>query len=259
LKIALIDAKIKAQKERVTTKTKQEIGGLNMKIEEIYRILDKYAGTLKESEKIRDIVTSHNRVNDTTVPAFMLANLLMDIQEDIITKAVKSCKNCSIPAACERILKGSDFPLPWTGKDGHQYFFTNYYGVALSSPLNFCQTEFKENKMEYIEETMTETPAKCVRLKIPNLPLVKAHININKEGRNPVFWDFGPGYGLVNAQYLANILEALPKCTAKTLENDLKPIYFETPDKSKGILMPAKPSKKIIRENTFERYYKRLA
>lgn len=94
-----------------------------MKIEEIYRILDKYAGTLKESEKIRDIVTSHDRVNDTTVPAFMLANLLMDIQEDIITKAVKSCKNCSIPAACERILKGSDFPLPWTGKDGHQYFF----------------------------------------------------------------------------------------------------------------------------------------
>lgn len=237
-----------------------------MKTEKILEILTKYAASLEEADAIKKVVAGRQKVRDLT-PGLMLANLMIDLREDIAAVGMKSSGRVSILSACKRILKTAGrnardtFTRAWMGQDGRQYFCSGFHGVALSSPLDApTQDPAEASGHGALEKQITTAPADVVPVELPTLATVKTHIKICKasgecEGRGKVvIWDFGPGIGLVNAQYLADILEALPGSGAvSAAETDISPFFFRDDEGNAGILLPIDP-KDRPRERTADRY-----
>lgn len=237
-----------------------------MKTEKILEILTKYAAGLEEAEEIQKIVASRQKVQDLT-PGLMLANLMIDLREDIAAAGMKASGRGSILSACKRILKTAGksarekFTRAWIGKDGRQYFCSGFHALALSSPIDVPMQDPAESSGNgALERQVTETPAGCIPVDLPPLAMVKSHIKICKasgecEGSGKaVTWDFGPGIGIVNAQYLADILEALPAAVAVSApDTDISPFFFRDDEGNTGILLPANP-KDRPRERTADRY-----
>ena len=237
-----------------------------MKTEKILEILTKYTAGLEEAEEIQKVVASRQKAPDLT-PSLMLANLMIDLREDIAAAGMKASGRGSILSACKRILKTAGksarekFSRAWTGQDGRQYFCSGFHGVALVSPLD-APTQSPEESSDNgaLERQITATPAGCIPVDLPPLAMVKTHIKLCKasgecEGSGKaVIWDFGPGIGIVNAQYLADILEALPGTRASSApDTDITPFFFQDEEGNAGILLPVHP-KDRPRERTADRY-----
>jgi hypothetical protein len=90
------------------------------------------------------------------------------------------------------------------------------------------------------------------RLSLPELGELRAHIKTEKARikaeklrRVVPLWDFGDGLPAVDAQYLADMLEALPGCTATAAKDhpELRIIYFES-ENGDGVLCPVRKAAK---------------
>lgn len=85
---------------------------------------------------------------------------------------------------------------------------------------------------------------------LPTVGDLKAHIaaNTKKVGRHretkPYLLD---GAVYVNPQYLIDMIQALPGCTAYKPKSSVSPIYF-TSENGDGILLPVRPPKKEVAE-----------
>lgn len=89
------------------------------------------------------------------------------------------------------------------------------------------------------------------KLDLPELGALRAYIKTEKARikaeklRGVPLWDFGDGLPAVDAQYLADMLEALPGCTATAAKDhpELRIIYFES-ENGDGGLCPVEKVKK---------------
>lgn len=237
-----------------------------MKTEKILEILTKYAAGLEEADEIQKIVASRQKVQDLT-PGLMLANLMIDLREDIAAAGMKASGRSSILSACKRILKTAGksarekFSRAWIGKDGRQYFCSGFHAIALASPVDVpMQDPAEATGNGALERQVTEPPAGCIPVDLPPLSMVKTHIKLCKasgeheEISKAVIWDFGPGVGIVNAQYLADILEAIPGARAISApDTDTSPFFFQDDNGNAGILLSVHP-KDRPRERTADRY-----
>lgn len=235
-----------------------------MKLEKILETLTAYVNTLPEAEAeaIRTIAATRRKVSPRhAVGPAALGNLLVDLREGVISAAAKAAGRSSVLSACKRILKGAArigkpaFDGAWIGKDGRQYLTTGFLGVVLAAPVDLPVPESDDSDARAgMEPILSATPDSTAPLTLPDLATVKAHVKICKATGTEILWDFGPGLGLYNAQYLADLMEALPGCTA-TIQTGVKhPImYLQAPDGSQGILLPVRPLDRA-REVTADRY-----
>ena len=241
-----------------------------MKTEKVLEILSNYTASLEDADRIKEIVASRQRVRDLT-PEFTLANLMIDLREDIAATEMKASGRRSVLSGCKRILKTaekefshSSLTRAWIGQDGRQYFCSGYHAVALVTPLDVpMQDPAEASRNSGLEQQLNDVPARCIPVELPSLATVKTHLKIckaaheyfvdNKKAKT-VVWDFGPGIGLVNAQYLADILEALPGANCVSPEgSDIKPFFFRDDAGNSAILLPVRP-KDCTRERTADRY-----
>ena len=89
-------------------------------------------------------------------------------------------------------------------------------------------------------------------LQLPSIGELRAHMAAKKVkcGKKlipgPYLLD---GFIYVNPQYLIDMIQALPGCTAYKPKNQTAPIYFAAPNGDDGILLPVRPPKKEAKEN----------
>lgn len=241
--------------------------GKTMKTEKILEILTQYVSTLENGEIINRIVSRRQKTQDAT-PELSLANLMIDLREDIAAAGMKASGRGSILSAVKRILRvavkrgaSPDFHRAWTGKSGRQYVCNSYVGLSFSEPLDLPQADPDEGRDRSAVENQIDTiPADVAPVDLPPLAMVKTHIKLCKASGEYVSkdkvigWDFGPGVGIVNAQYLADVLEALPGTSAfSTPGKDVTPLFFEDSAGNRGILCPIHPQDRP-RERTADRY-----
>lgn len=189
-----------------------------------------------------------------------LAEAVAEARAEIFRQEAKNSGRSRILSAVKRIFSISElekFAGGWIGKDGRQYFCSGFHGVALKNHLSVAECE----GLESIESVVApeNLPENYIFLDIPDRATVSGHIKTEKATRkrgqkNGVVWDFGEGNPIVNAEYLLDILDALPGATAYFSGNnpEISPIYFRGDD-GDGVLLPVRPDK-YAREATAERY-----
>ena len=194
---------------------------------------------------------------DYSLP-IQLANLVLDLQNDLrAEEAKKSGKNKAL-AAAKRILKNS---VKYSPKevthyaqeydDGTQCVMDNFHAVKFAAknklPLEpMPESIRKSNDLFPIDQSI---PRKNnYKVELPSVSDLKSHIKISKaenkavkysSGRTGVMYDFGEGLPLVKAEYLLDIMECLPEARAYLNGNckDKGAIYF-TDGENEGVLMP---------------------
>ena len=194
---------------------------------------------------------------DYSLP-IQLANLVLDLQNDLrAEEAKKSGKNKALTAA-KRILKNS---VKYSPKevthyaqeydDGTQCVMDNFHAVKFAAknklPLEpMPESVRKSNDLFPIDQSI---PRKNnYKVELPSVSDLKSHIKISKaenkavkysSGRTGVMYDFGEGLPLVKAEYLLDIMECLPEARAYLNGNckDKGAIYF-TDGENEGVLMP---------------------
>lgn len=189
-----------------------------------------------------------------------LANLVLDLQNDLRTEEAKKSGRNKALAAAKRILKNSVKHSPkevthyvQEYDDGTQCVMDAYRAVKFSA----------KNKLPL--EPMPESIRKCNNLypidkciprnnnyevELPSISDLKSYIKIKKAEkkvfkspncRTVVMYDFGEGLPLVDAEYLLDIMECLPGARSY-LNGDNKEranIYF-TDGENEGVLCPCK-------------------
>lgn len=81
-------------------------------------------------------------------------------------------------------------------------------------------------------------------LKLPTIGELKAFIAANKvrHGRTKLTSSYClDNYIWCNSQYLIDMIQALPGCTAYKPKRPISPIYFEAPNGDDGLLLPVHP------------------
>lgn len=81
-------------------------------------------------------------------------------------------------------------------------------------------------------------------LQLPTVGELRAHIITHnvKRGRKTITTSyFLDNFIHVNPQYLIDMIQALPGCTAYKPQSQTSPIYFEAPNGDDGILLPVRP------------------
>lgn len=237
-----------------------------MKIEKLYENLNTYVSTLEASEA----ATVKKLAADPAAPVLgdsigILASILREVRAEIATAKAKSAGRRGILAAARRLLKVAgtlsrkDFFGAWTGKDGRQYICSGFHGAALNEPLDLPESAGGEAvEAEILGTRRSETQP----LPLPTAAQVRAHLKIcraekdfflGKKGH--IVWDFGPGFPVVNAYYLLDMLELLPDADAvcHTQNTEFSPIYF-TCAAGDGILLPVRPPENYTHAPTAHRY-----
>ena len=194
---------------------------------------------------------------DCSLP-IQLANLVLDLQNDLRTEeAKKSGKNKAL-AAAKRILKHSAKYSPkevthyaQEYDDGTQCVMDGYHAVKFAAknklPLEPMPESIRKcNNLFPIDECIPRN--NNYEVELPSISDLKSYIKIKKaenkviksfNSRTAVAYDFGEGLPLVNAEYLLDIMECLPEAKAY-LNGDYKDkraIYF-TDGENEGVLMP---------------------
>lgn len=184
----------------------------------------------------------------------MLEALITNIRQDMAEKAVTKQGKGTVLAAVKRILKNAekhtsyDHALRYAAIiDGFQYICDGYHLVKF--PNHLPLPELPSGRDYLNVQQFFEVDAKnCdTNLELPDLGRLKAYIKAEKALRKAagkrgreldIYFNFGKSEPRCNAEYLVNIMEAVPGCSAKWVNGKkIAPIYF-TNGTDEAILMP---------------------
>ena len=183
------------------------------------------------------------------IPIGILADIVVNLKNDIRAEhAKKSGKGTELSAA-KRILKSSkkhsNTALHFAKTIGeYQYICDGFRLVKLADHLPLPELP---SGVDYVnvDHFFNAERHNMASIEMPDLAQLKAHIKVQRakqkaEGRkNPIVtFDFGKGMPIVNAEYLADMMELLPSCTVYAdPQNSLNPLYFYSGN-SAGMLLP---------------------
>lgn len=189
--------------------------------EKMLELLNEYISKMEKEELglIETVEKNGNFNIKSCFRAAALAELRHGLLENIRKESAKSAGRLSALKAEQRILKGSQIGKAWIGADNRQYFCSGYHMVALKTPLE-VENGKANTSAEKLLTSCENDGNFTLELKLPSVSELKAHIKTEKANpaRNkkiPVSYDFGASLPLVNAQYLADILECLPECVCR--------------------------------------------
>lgn len=190
--------------------------------------------------------------------AEILHALREEAAAEIRREEAKRSGNASRQKAAERIIKSAKSAQPsrpymhgaWIDNN-KQYICDGFRVVRFNEPLPL---ESIPEGVEPLNASRIIAPGMNTgaTLDLPELGELRAHIKTEKarikaeklRGIVPL-WDFGDGLPAVDAQYLADMLEALPGCTATAAKDrpELRIVYFESENGDGGLC----PVKKAVR------------
>ena len=200
-----------------------------------------------------------NGFRDIPGLAGKLASLTLTLRDDIARDEARKSGRGSTQTAAERIIENAISHQPreylhgaWM-ENGKQCLCDGYRGVILDSPLpGLPQAKTDPSAMSLGHILSPSRANHGARLSLPTIGKLKAAIKIHDaeerarkektEDRKPLTWDFGEGLPAVNGNYLLDMLELLPCCTATASHASplLGAIYFQAEGVGDGILLPVR-------------------
>lgn len=221
--------------------------------EMLFAMYDIVSALPKESAETVNYILSKSIKWDTNMYETKIAYLIRRLKSDIIedeqmktgkTDRAKACKNILKNAKKKTTLEAFHYPIETS--DGKQVFSDNFSLVEYAGndkiPFEETPDAIKEIQKTYnIERLFPKDEGKV--LSLPTLPELKAYIKIEKskftkkdikDGKSVVYILDGDIH--VNAEYLLNIMEALPNAKAE-IHAEGKVITFTSESGSKGLLM----------------------
>lgn len=172
---------------------------------------------------------------------FEFAALIQDVQNEIRQDAAKASGKGEQRKALQRILKAAigtnhehllQYPVV---QDGKQYFCSGFHMAVLHEPMDWVShpdnPEYPDMKRLIVKHTQP--------IELPDPAALKAYIKIQKARKNKrIIYSYG---SLVfNAQFLLDILEALPGAVAYHDGNKYHGLYLEA-ESGTGLLLPCRP------------------
>lgn len=214
-------------------------------IENIHKMLDETIRICSPA----DSAAENNIRNMLLSPGFSFGDTLNALQADLRKEQAKKSGKSTQTAAAGRIIKNAikvnerrpAFHGAWIAADGKQYLTDGYRMVRYAEALPLPEAEGAEG----LERNMTDAAMQSGQpLDLPSIADIKAeiaahkakHADIPAKRRPACMWDFGEGLPAVNAQYLIDMMQALPDAKA-TWTKATSPIYF-TDSINDGILLP---------------------
>ena len=187
-----------------------------------------------------------------------LAALTLDLRDDIAREEARKSGRGSAQAAAKRIIKNAIAVQPreylhgaWM-ENGKQCLCDGYRGVILDSPIpGLPQAKTDISAMSQDRILSPSRANHGAALSLPTVGELKAAIKVHDaeerarkraRDRKPLTWDFGEGLPAVNGEYLLDLLELLPGCTATASHANpiLSAIYFQAEGVGEGILVPVR-------------------
>ena len=185
-----------------------------------------------------------------------LASLTLTLRDDIAREEARKSGRGSAQTAAKRIIKNAIAVQPreylhgaWE-ENGKQCLCDGYRGVILDSPIPGLPQADTSSAMFTLNVALRPSRANNgPALSLPTIGELKAAIKIHDaeerarkkaKNRKPLTWDFGENLPSVQANYLLNLLELLPGCTATAAScyPIRSAIYFRAEGVGEGILMP---------------------
>lgn len=187
-----------------------------------------------------------------------LATLTLDLKDAVAQDAARASGRGSARVAANRIIKNAilrqsrgNLHGAWM-QDGKQCICDGYHAVILDSEipgLPKVKEDMEKMSLEGIFKPLRTRAG--VRLSLPTTGELKAAIRLHSaeekakkasKNRKPATWDFGKDLPTVNAEYLLDMLELLPGCTATVSESRpiISTIYFQAEGVGEGCLCPAR-------------------
>ena len=189
----------------------------------------------------------------------MLYFLTCDLREQIAYEtANKGGKKSEFNAAmriCRRAISRAGDHRPhhggaWIDAEGKQCICDGFTGVRLNNAFDLPAAPDPKEGSERIDLARTISPARenSIVLKLPTAAALRAQIKVDHarwKASNPVKgsdftpkYDFGANLPMVNARYLLDLIELLPRGKALAKENSLvSPIYIRNRT-GEAILLP---------------------
>lgn len=186
--------------------------------------------------------------------AEILEYLRTEAEAEIRHAAAKQSGNGNRQKAAERVIKSAKADNPreafwgsWNDARGHQFICDGFRLIEFFEPLPL---EKIREGVQPIDAARVMPPDKNARgavLELPTVAELKAYIKEEKalkkavKDKSGVLYDFGAELPAVNAQFLFDMLEALPGCVARASSARplLNALYFECSDGC-GILLPVR-------------------
>ena len=205
-----------------------------------------------------------NGIREIPGMAGKLASLTLTLRDDIANEEARKSGRGSAQTAAKRIIKNAIARQPreylhgaWM-ENGKQCLCDGYRGVILDSTIPGLPQADTSSAMFTLTVALRPSRENTgARLSLPTIGELKAAIKVHDaeerarkaktKDRKPLTWDFGEGLPAVNGNYLLDMLELLPGCTATTARNNplLSGIYFQAEGTGEGVLLPVrKPSVK---------------
>lgn len=217
----------------------------NQMLERTYEMLElaiqlKGGETAAEDENVRNMLLSEG---------FMFGDTIRKLTEEIDQETAKRAGRGTQRAAMNRIIKEAikanphrpQFHGAWIAPDDSQIVCSGYAAIKLYEPLELPQTEGGDLKV-------FDYPTASKPLELPTIGKLKTIIADHKikwkgtkaKERPAPIYDFGENLPAVNAQYLIDVMEALPGVKIIQYTTPKSPLYFEIPLKGIGILCPVR-------------------
>ena len=187
----------------------------------------------------------------------MLAHLIHDLKDDLAAEEMKKAGRGSALTAAKRIIKRAKQINPakeayhgaWM-ENGMQCICTGCHAIRLRTPLDGLEDTNGKEHLDLGKTIAEALYATDSALPLPSVAELKAHIKTEKarlkaenKKANHITYDFGPDLPWVNAEYLLDLMEVLPGCTATIKSRGAKrnPLAFRS-DAGDGILLPISPN-----------------
>ena len=151
----------------------------------------------------------------------------LTVAKRIIKNAKKFCSSETLHGA-------------WIGKNGYQFVSDSYRVIMFENHLQLPEAEGSERIESIVSKTYPNYDKKLMPPSVPDLKAMLTEHKAKHKGERKipalsyVFEDFEIG---VNAQYLLDMLEAMPDGKFYMTGGVISPIYIES-DGIKGLLLP---------------------
>ncbi len=193
-----------------------------------------------------------------------LASLTLTLRYDIARDEARKSGRSSAQTAAKRIIKNAiardearEYLHGAWMENGKQCLCDGYRGVILDSPIPGLPQAKTDLSAMSLDRILSPSRANHgATLSLPTVGELKAAIKVHDaeerarkaktKDRKPLTWDFGEGLPAVNGNYLLDMLELLPGCTATSASNNptLSAIYFHAEGVGEGILLPVRKQPK---------------
>lgn len=195
--------------------------------------------TQKTLEKILEIQKADAARN------FLIEELIKELNADLLKEEAKKNGTGNKKKAADNILKqlknSSKQGGAITTADGSQIIGGAFSAVKLMEPLPVEPAPGNIPPIDYIYCLDNAAKNNGVKMELPALAELSAHIKAEKANKNKyIYYDFGDGLPLVDAQYLYDILVLLPDSVCIASKEALtRALYFKS-EAGEGLLLPCR-------------------